>query len=61
MIVTYKKDRWSKNQSQEYGPHDKFEKGEAWNPKYKKTQNNDGKAIFQMSKKDKKDKNETQC
>ncbi len=59
MIVTYKKERWQ-NGTQENGSHDRFEKGEAWNPKCNKKEH-DGKAVFHMPKKDKIDKNDKEC
>jgi len=62
MIVSYKKDQWEDGKNRTrwgFGPNDKFEKGEAWNPKFNKTSHNDiERAEFHMPKKDKKDKSD---
>ena len=60
MIVSYKKDHWDKNETFKPDHHDKYEKGEVFNPKCNKTAH-DGKASFKMPKKDKKDKNDKEC
>ena len=65
MVVSYKKDQLEggKNGSRGgFGPHDKFEKGETWNPKCNKTSHGSGeRAEFHMPKKDKRDKSEKEC
>ena len=65
MVVSYKRDQWEggKNGSRGgFGPHDKFEKGEAWNPKCNKTSHGSGeRAEFHMPKKDKRDKSDKEC